>query len=188
MSPKTFICNTKHDFHNRIPKMGRKHKCISFDLILHSFGKMTTTFSTYLKLRRFNRNLKANTQNYLPTKNYNFAMGQLLPILSWTLSYFAEISSLTVSTFPSLFHINLHLKSFQIPKSIIIIINKTKDYKITYKSIHKHGFNLSLHEHDHFKTLACSKINFTMIDTKIPLIVYQNIMINDQKHQNKNQN
>ena len=27
---KTFIYNTKHDFYNRVPKMGLEHKCVSF--------------------------------------------------------------------------------------------------------------------------------------------------------------
>ena len=39
-------------------------------------------------------------------------------------------------------------KTIQNYNNSIIIINNVKDHQIKYKSIHKHGFNLSLHEHD----------------------------------------
>ena len=67
-SQKTFIYNTKYDSHNKVPKMGLKHKCVSFGPIMCSFGKKTITFSTDLGLRQFKSHLKSNTLNYLPSK------------------------------------------------------------------------------------------------------------------------
>ena len=117
------------------PKWGLKHKCISFWSNLHSFGKRTITFSTNLILRRFKSPLKANTLNYLLTKNYKFWLGLALPVYCQSMPCFLEIFSAHWFSFLFLFHINPHLKSFQITTNIIIIVNKAKYYKIKYKII-----------------------------------------------------
>ena len=77
---KIFIYNTKYDSHNRVPKMGLEHKCISFWLNLRNSSNTTITLSIEPELRRFKRNLKDNTMNYLSTKNHNFSMGWSLPV------------------------------------------------------------------------------------------------------------
>ena len=59
--------------------------------------------------------------------------------------------------------------------------NKDKIIKIQH-------FNIKLTWSKINPNLAWSNLNTTMINIKITLISYQNIMINTQKHQNKSQN
>jgi len=80
MSTKTFIQATKHDSHSKVPKIRVEHRRASFQFNLRSRGKMTITFSTKLGLRWFKIHFKANTVNYLHTKNQNFLVAQSIPV------------------------------------------------------------------------------------------------------------
>ena len=143
------MCNTKHGSDNRIPEMGLKDKYVSFWSNLHSFGKTTITFSANLRLKRFKSPLKANTLKYLPTRNHSFWLGRALPVYCQSLPCFLEISNPHQFSFLFLFHINSHLKPFQITKNIIVNINTQKMTKSKMKQSKSNLFTLSLHEHDY---------------------------------------
>ena len=52
-----------------------------------------------------------------------------------------------------------HLYLIQNDTNTTIIIYKAKDHQIKYKTIHKHHFNLSLHDHGQPQSLLTFKIN-----------------------------
>jgi len=115
-SSKIFIADTKHDSHDRVPKMGLEHQHVSFEPILHRFRKLTITFSTDLRLMQLKIHFKANTLTYLSTKNHNFWLGQSLPASSQSLPYFSGNSSIIALVCSFSFHTNPQLKLF--PKSM----------------------------------------------------------------------
>ena len=69
---KTFILDTEHDSHSKVPKSRVEHRRAQFLINLRSRSKMTITFSTELGLRRFKRNFKQNSLIYPHTKIHNF--------------------------------------------------------------------------------------------------------------------
>ena len=73
MSSKTFIKDTKHDLHSKVPKIRVEHRCAPFQFNPRSHSKTTITFSTELRLRWFKRHVKANSLIYPHQKSQIFS-------------------------------------------------------------------------------------------------------------------
>ena len=80
------------------------------------------------------------------------------------------------------------LQLLWITKNLNINTNRLEDDQIKDKIIKIQHVNIKLAKSKINPNLPWSNLNTTMINIKITLISYENNMIKDHKHQNKNQN